>query len=180
MRDELRRFLVDAGRTIGASSQDRGWRTLALAGEERLVAAFTSGIPAGSRLELARIRHLERWRSHGELAHAVAPTFAVVRERREADLVRKALDGGGAALGVRESLSALADARVEILLVAAERRLVDTGEVAPRVAEGEPAGDPMLADRMIGRALETGASVVVLSDGPARLLGDDVAALLRY
>jgi len=38
----------------------------------------------------------------------------------------------------------------------------------------------MLADAMIGRALDTDAAVVVLSPGPAELLGDDVAALLRY
>jgi hypothetical protein len=39
----------------------------------------------------------------------------------------------------------------------------------------------MLADAMIGRALDTDAAVIVLSPGPAQLLGaEDVAALLRY
>jgi hypothetical protein len=38
----------------------------------------------------------------------------------------------------------------------------------------------MLADAMIERTLAAGGSVVVLPDGPTRLLGDVVAALLRY
>jgi 2-keto-3-deoxy-L-rhamnonate aldolase RhmA len=40
--------------------------------------------------------------------------------------------------------------------------------------------DPTLADAMIARALDTGATVVVLPEDARRALADDVAALLRY
>jgi hypothetical protein len=126
---------------------------------------------------VARVPRLERWRSHGELALLVAPTIAGVRARHEAGLVEQVLEGAGrrAVLGVRETLSALADARVDTLLVAAERSLAEPGGAPPVGAD-----DTMLADAMIARAVATDASVVVLADETSSLLGDDVAALLRY
>ena len=99
--------------------------------------------------------------------------------------------GGRGATGLRETLAALAEGRVDTLLVAADRPIVGRstvsgtlaapGEVPPGTGAAELVEDTMLADAMIGQALDTGASVVVLSPGPAQLLGDDdVAALLRY
>jgi hypothetical protein len=176
MRDELTRFLIDAGRAVAGLGHGHGWRMLAVAGEERLAAALVRGVPSGTPIEVVRIPHLERARSPGRLAILVAPTISAARARREEALVRQALDGPGerAALGARETLAALTAARVETLLLVPERPLGRAGGAEP---EGD---DPMLADALVGRALDTGASVVVLSDAAARLLGDDVAALLRY
>lgn len=182
MRDELRRFLVDAGHRVAERARRRQWRTLALAGEGRLTSALARGIPSSTSVELALVARLERWRSPGELASLVAPTFEDAAERRAAHLVRRVLEGrdGRVAVGVRETLAALGEARVETLLVAADTEV--SGRSAPTdvPVEGEIGDDPMLADAMIERTLAAGGSVVVLPDGPTRLLGDVVAALLRY
>ena len=193
MRGELEKLLVGAGRKIAELAAEHDWRELALAGDERLTSALARGLPSGAPVEIAPVPRLEQWRSDGELAPLVAPAVARVRERRQTSLVTRVLDavGGRGATGLRETLAALAEGRVDTLLVAADRPIVGRstvsgtlaapGEVPPGTSAAELVEDPMLADAMIGQALDTGASVVVLSPGPAQLLGDDdVAALLRY
>ena len=193
MRGELERLLAGAGKTIADLASEHGWRELALAGDERLTPALARGLPSGAPLEIAPVPRLEQWRSTGELAGRVAPAIAGVRERRMESLVRRVLDavGGRGVVGLRDTLAALADGRVDTLLVAADRPIVGRssafgalaapGETPPGSVAAELVDDPMLADAMIGRALETDAAVVVLPAGPAALLGgDDVAALLRY
>jgi hypothetical protein len=192
MRDEMRRFLVEAGHTVAELAREHEWRTLALAGDNRLTSALARGIPSSTHVELTLVARLERWRGPGELASLVAPTFDNARERRTVNLVRQVLEGsdGRAALGLRETLAALQDARVETLLVAGDRAiagrsspsglLAAPGDVPYGATEEELTDEPMLADSMIDRALATGASVVVLTEGPAQVLGDDVAAVLRY
>ena len=192
MRGELEKLLVGAGRKIAELAAEHGWRELALAGDERLTAALARGLPSGAPVEIAPVPRLEQWRSAGELAPLVAPAIAAVRERRETALVRRVLDavGGRGATGLRATLAALAEGRVDTLLVAADHPIVGRssasgtlaapGEVPPGTSAAELVDDSMLADAMIGRALDTDAAVVVLSPGPTELLGDDVAALLRY
>ena len=193
MRGELEKLLVGAGRKIAELAAERDWHEVALAGNERLTSALARGLPSGASVEIAPVPRLEQWRSDGELAPLVAPAVAGVRERRQTSLVTRVLDavGGRGATGLRETLAALAEGRVDTLLVAADRPIVGRstvsgtlaapGEVPPGTGAAELVEDTMLADAMIGQALDTGASVVVLSPGPAQLLGDDqVAALLRY
>lgn len=193
MRGELEKLLVGAGKRIAELADEHGWRELALAGDERLTAALARGLPRDAPVEIAPVPRLERWRSAGELAPLVAPAIAAVRERREEVVVRRVLDSVGSrgVTGLRETLAALADARVDTLLVAADRPIVGRsaasgtlaapGEIPPGSSAAELVDDAMLADAMIGRALDTDAAVVVLSPAPAQLLGDDdVAALLRY
>jgi hypothetical protein len=190
LRSELERLLAGAGRTIGELAADHDWAELAVSGDERLTAALERGLPSGAPFEVAPLRGLEHWRSPGELAGHVATAVATARELRTVRLVEKVLAaGGGAALGVRETRGALTDARVDTLLVSAEARLVGrsspSGMLAapgedPPGADAELVDDPMLADAMIAKALDTGADVVVLRPAAAQLLGDDAAALLRY
>jgi Bacterial archaeo-eukaryotic release factor family 10 len=193
IRSELEKLLVDAGRKIAELASEHDWRELALAGDDRLTAALARGLPSGTSAEIAPIPHLEQWRTPGELARLVTPAIAGARERRATSLVRRVLDdvGGRGVLGVSETLAALAEARVDTLLVAADRPVVGRsspsgilaapGEVPAGTRAAELVDDPMLADAMIGRAHDTGATVVVLPPSPAQHLGDDaVAALLRY
>ena len=195
MRSQLERLLVGAGPRIAELARERGWPELAVAGDDRLTTALTRGLPNDVQVEIALVPNLEQWRSAGELAQRLAPVIGGVRERRASTLAERELvdaEGAGrAARGLRETIGALADARVDTLLVAADRpivgrssasgRLAAPGEVPPGTSSAELADDPMLADAMIARALDTGAVVVVLPAGAAQALGDDdVAALLRY
>lgn len=195
MRTELERLVLAAGRRAGEEAQERDWRELALAGDDRLTPFLARGIASDVALEIAPVPRLERWRSLGELALGVAPAITAVRARRAEALAERALaeaDGAGrGARGLRETLAALDEARVDTLLVAADRpiagrtsasgRLAAPGDVPPGLSEGDLTEDAMLADAMIARALDTGATVVVLGPDTATPLGeDDVAALLRY
>ena len=195
IRSELERLVAGAGRRVAELARERGWRELAVAGDDRFTPALARGLPNDAPVEIAPVVRLEQWRSTGELAQRVAPSIGAVRERRASSLAGTTLvdaEGAGrAARGLRETLGALADARVDTLLVAADRPiagrssadglLAAPGEVPAGTSEAELTDDPMLADAMISRALDTGAAVAVLSPEAARALGDeDVAALLRY
>lgn len=195
IRGELERLLVGAGRRVANLSHERGWKELAVAGDDRLTSSLTRGLPNDTQVEIALVAHLEQWRSTGELAQRVAPAIAGVRAALAAADAEAALvnaEGAGrAARGLRETLRALDDARVDTLLIAADPpiagrssalgRLAPPGEMPPGVTEAELVDDPMLADAMIAQAFDTAAAIVVLSTEAAGALGgDDVAALLRY
>jgi hypothetical protein len=195
MRGELERLLVGAGHTIAGLAHTRDWHELALAGDERLTAALARGLPSGAPVEIAPVPHLEQWRSPGELAQLVAPAIRRARDGRRARLVEMVLgeagNGGRGSLGLRETLAALAEGRVDTLLVASDAPIVGRssatgalaapGDVPPGSSAADLVDDPMLADAMIGRALDTGATVVVLpAESTALLGGEYVAALLRY
>jgi hypothetical protein len=196
IRSELERLLVRAAKHIARLAHERGWRELAVAGDSGLTASFARGLPNDAQAEIALVARLEQWRSTGELAQRVAPTIAAVRMGRAASKAEAALgaaEGAGrVARGLRETLRALGEGRVDTLLMAAERRiegrssasgrLAAPSEVPLGVTDAQEADDPMLADAIVARALETGAAIVLLppaaDDG---VLGDDdVAALLRY
>ena len=87
-------------------------------------------------------------------------------------------------------LTALAEGRVQHLLLdprrrhagarAADGRLVAAGEVLP--GAGAAAPEPHLMERMLERALATGAGVTVLQDGAAEPLDahGGIGAALRW
>jgi hypothetical protein len=195
IRSELERLLAGAGGRVAELARARGWHEVALAGDERLTAELARGLPSGAPVEIAPVPRLEQWRSLGELASLVAPAIAGVRERRTVRLVEQVLEQAGphgrGARGLREVLAALGEARVDTLLVVADAPvagrsspdgvLAAPGDTPPGATSADLVDDPMLADAMIARALDTGATIAVLSQAPAQLLeGDPVAALLRY
>lgn len=195
MRSELERLLLAAAKRIAELARERGWSELAVAGEDRLTTVLARGLPKDAPVEVVPLPPLERWRSDGELAQRVGPGIAGAREQRAGSRTRSALvdakGAGRAAIGLRETIAALGDARVETLLVVAERPIAGRSstagvpaapdDVPAWTAEADLADDTMLADAMIARALDTGATVVVLPERAGDVLdGEDVAALLRY
>lgn len=195
VRLELEQLLASAAAKTAELARERGWHEIVLAGQERLGATFARCLPSGASVEIALAPRIERWRSLGDLALRVAPAIARAREQRTIRLVRKVLEaaggGGLATVGVRETLAALAEGRVDTLLVVAERPiagrssaaglLAAPGDIPPGGSAAELVDDPMLADAMIARAIDTDTTIVVLPPELAQLLGgEDVAALLRY
>ena len=195
IRSELERLLLAAAKRVADVARERGWRDLAVAGEDRLTTVLVRGLPNEPPLEVVPLGPLERWRSAGELAQRVGPEITGARARHAASLAQSALVGaegaGRAAYGLRETLGALGEARVDTLVIAADRPLagrasaagllVAPDEVPAGTTEAELVDEPMLADAMIARALETGATVVVLPEAALDALdGEDVAAVLRY
>jgi hypothetical protein len=99
---------------------------------------------------------------------------------------------GRAAVGLDDVLAALGEGRASRLLLDVERRprgavtpdgrLIAGGERPPGVDPADLVDEPRLLDRMIERALETGAELVPLV-GPASsplAMHDGVAAELRW
>lgn len=138
---------------------------------------------------------LERWRSDGELARELAPVIAAARESARGAALASARDaalrGGAGALGVQDTLQALAEGRVRLLLLPATAPI--TGQCGsdgavyppsvspPGIDPAELTDDTQLADLLLRNAVAQGADVVVLSGADETELGrDEVAALLRW
>jgi stalled ribosome rescue protein Dom34 len=86
--------------------------------------------------------------------------------------------GGAAALGARETAGALAEGRVEHLILDPQHDFSDAE--APHAATREP--PDMIGERSVEAAVATGARVTSLSgdDAPALRDAGGIVALLRY
>jgi peptide subunit release factor 1 (eRF1) len=116
--------------------------------------------------------------------------------RRDMALVQRAHDGAAAggrgAAGLGDVLGALGEGRIDRLVIARDRpiagfagrdgELVPPDARPPGLAEAELTPEPLFADRLALRALETGARVTVVTGEAAEALADadGVAALLRW
>jgi len=194
--DHRRRFLQKAGERLDGLAAANGWRRLLVAGEPSLRAPLLEASGRASELELCEIDGRLDPLPAPELARAVAGDLVRADRERHRSLalaVRdRALAGGAASLGLRETLAALAEGRVAVLVLDQDRdvggtrtpdgRLSPAGEVPPATDQSELVFEPHLAERMIERAFETGAEVVPLEPDAAEMLAseDGIGALLRW
>lgn len=161
------RFMRQAARHLKELAHERGWDLVLLRGDARLVEPLRMQLLAGDRsFEVETGAESLEWRSEYEIAAAVRPDLARARRRRDWALVGQvregALSGKAAALGLDDTLRALADNRVSCLLLGG--------------------ADDRLAEQMIEHALESGARVTPLAPEAAAALKphEGVAALLRW
>jgi hypothetical protein len=192
-RKRLQRALID---DISVLAAKRGWDVLVVAGEEEATETITEGL-AGASFET--VRHpalMAEYLSPAGVADALGSTVEGARERRgraaAERAVAAALSGGAGAVGLADTLEALAEGRVHELILdpAREHEGAETPEGLLFPAGIVPAGssptelraEPMLVDRMIERAVATDAAVTVLGEGSASVLAehDGVAAILRW
>jgi hypothetical protein len=129
----------------------------------------------------------------GEVVGRIAGELAAVRVRRDAEMVQRATDlalaGGRGSLGLARTLGLLNEGRVDCLLLDESGRWRGgRGRDGFLYAAGQaPLGmetveEPDLGERMIERALETRAEVMIVHRDAAVALTahDGVAALLRW
>lgn len=190
-----RRLLERAAERISHTAVERGWEFAVVAGDPRgaqplidaLTAAGVEAEPVDRDLD-----GLAPTRAVAELT----PFLETGKSRRNLMLAQRARDmalsGGRGAVGLADVLSALAEGRVDRLLIDGERPLLGAvgpnGELVPPgirpagIAETELEPEPLLADRMVLQALQTGARVTVVDGEAAAALADadGVAALLRW
>lgn len=195
-RDEQRaRKLKAVVRELDPLVSDRGWDRLLIVGDPRLAQRVRDSLASFAGEAVSIDRMLDHLPAQA-LAGAVAAELERAARRRELALVeqatRAASSGGAGTLGLSQTLAALAEGRVAHLLFDTRRdyrgasapdgRLVAEGTVPPNVRDDELTPEPRLAERMIERALATGARVTPLEGAPADALGDyeGVAALLRW
>lgn len=151
-----------AGADVVREAEARGWDAVVADGDPRLVDAFAAGFEP-SDVQLVRSSQPLAGTAP-EIADRVAAALHELRSAQTARLVER-LDGTGAATRDRAAVArALAEGRVEHLLVA---------------RPAEP-GRGLADEELVRRALETAAAVTVV-DLPAGELGNGgVAALLRW
>ncbi len=192
VEDNLTRQLRAAGPGIAETAQRRGWQTIVLLGDVQLteiVAPLVGG-------DVIQVDAVVDSLPPSKLAEYVEPQLLAARTRHGMELVNRAKDaalsGGQGALGLGETLGMLNDNRVARLLLDESRewsggRTADGRLYPPDVT---PAGEPpdtlvrdsTMGERMIERALDSDAEVIVLDGEAARSLAefDGVAAILRW
>ena len=190
-RDRQRRWMEQVAAEVVRLTDEREWERILVSGDERLTVPLVDALPDRLRdAVLLDPRHLHE-SDHSSLAADVAERLMEDRAGRNADLSRRvraaALGAQRGALGLSEVVAALNEGRAEHVIYDSARRY--TGGVGPDgslFAERERLGlgkeEPRLLERIVERALHTGARVTPL-DGPAagRLAdADGIAALLRW
>ncbi|MFQ5426392.1 MAG: VLRF1 family aeRF1-type release factor [Gaiellales bacterium] len=189
-------LVADVGAELAGLRDARGWGRLVLAGDGKLRTALKRELgqtPGGELVETDR-----KLESLGptELGAALLPELEKARVRQRAELALRVDDiaraGGGATTGVRATVAALAEGRVSELLIEHGRDFAGVrapdgtlfAELGSAVGAdaSQLVDEPRLGERMIERALATGADVITLEASEAAPLDDagGVGALLRW
>lgn len=161
-----------------------GWERIALVSETQVASRFRDALPAEVS---ARVIAESDLNLVGEeptvIADAVEPQIEAAWRRRATALIDLARDraqaGGPATTGAQETFGALAEGRVEHLVLDPEHDFSSTaGMIPPSIAgPGE-----MLGERAVEAAIRTSAQVTAISSAwsPGLAEVDGIAALLRY
>jgi Bacterial archaeo-eukaryotic release factor family 5 len=178
------RFVKQAGAETGAWAADRDRHELLVIGDRALAEAFAGSAGDGLDVRCIDDADLVSAPAHQIGGRVVEALPAIDRARQQAFVARvldAARSGGRGSLGVEETAQALAEGRVERLLLDAER------DLGPRPELAEPLGIPPerardIREWMIETALATAAAVTPLRGEPAAALDEQggAAALLRY
>lgn len=192
-RDLATRFSERVAAAASRFAHDRGWDSILVSGGDKQTKSVVGALPPGLRaialrdsrvlvrLDLATLEDIVTERIHA--AHAE------FENRLIGKVLEQAHRGGGAALGLSEVVGALNQARVAHLLydpfIRYRGSVADDGSL---YAEDETwltsasTADLRLTERIVERALETGARVTPVegaaTDGLAEALG--IAAVLRW
>lgn len=192
--EAVERFHRSVAERVSGTLRARGWdRVVLLQGPE--LTRVEELLRSNGDAELIAMEGIAGTARPRELAERVAGVVRDAQRRREAGLVTLAKDrapsGGAGATGAPDILTALQEGRVAHLLVASDRefaghrapdgRLYADGQGTDVEAE-DLVPEPNLAERMVERALDTGAKVTPVEDEAARALDDagGVAAILRW
>ena len=197
LEQHVAEFLAEHGDSVRLAGDVQGWDLVVIAGDPRLTSVVAGSFPEdGGGLAVVEVSTQLEGLSADRLAEGLWPVVQEERRRADHALVRHALDeafrGGGAAVGLRDTVAALTEGRASHLLLAGERTwsgvvgrdgslYVDVTQ-AREHGEPDPHVEPHFAEGMILRALETGAEIVPLNPKSAASLdeSDGIAALLRW
>jgi len=177
-----RHALDDAAAELRTLARRRGWTRAVLAGDHRTVDVLEEALNGAGVATTTTATNLEGLR----------PARAVEYLRRElerfdarerARIAADVLSSEAGVRGLASALAALAEARVDRLLIDADKSfpgVVGPGELLAVAAEGEDRVD--LTDLVVARALATGAEVTPLRGEAAEVLApcDGIAARLRW
>ncbi|MEU8250102.1 VLRF1 family aeRF1-type release factor [Nonomuraea sp. NPDC048916] len=188
--ENLGRYLHSVTPEISNRVGSLRWTDVLLVGDARVTAILAEALHP---LEVVQIDKIIDTLTPTEVIAHVSDALTQVRVRRDIALIQRtndaALAGGRGVLGLGQTLALLNEGRVDCLLLdengewqggrGPDGRLYPTGQVPPAV---EAVDEPDLGERMIERALESGAEVTILHHEAATELADHdgVGALLRW
>ncbi|WP_433240654.1 VLRF1 family aeRF1-type release factor [Streptosporangium sp. CA-135522] len=190
--ENVARLLRGAAPDIAERAAARDWTTTVLIGDVQLTEVLAGELTG----DVIQVDAVVDSLSAAKIAEYAEPQLLAARTRFATELVNRARDaalsGGRGALGLEATLGALNDSRVAQLLLAESGewsggRAAD-GRLYPSVEtpQGEPAQtlvrEPRMGERMIERALDIDAEVIVLDQKASEALADSdgLAAILRW
>jgi hypothetical protein len=180
------RFVGAVADEVDRLADDRGWTEILGFGDGKYLSELEQRLGAG------RLVHSENKNlipaAEADIAARVRELSKGLNRRRELELIeraeQRAMEGGRGALGLQETAQALAQGRVDHLLIDAARLAGEPDEsLAGALAiEGSSATGSRTAEVLIQRALATGAGITPVEGEAADRLGahEGAAALLRY
>jgi hypothetical protein len=196
LSENRHRFLRSVAERLGPVAEQRGWNPIILAGDARLTSQLETVLKKTGR----ELRHSERtpgdYESPAEVLRTFSDDLDELRVKRELKLVEQARDAtlgpGAGALGLRDTLDALTQARVAHLILEDGRsfsgkRSQDGAILAPsdgplELDDQDTVLEQHMDERMIERALATDAKVTLIQGPAAEVLAEyeGVAAILRW
>jgi hypothetical protein len=187
------RFLDRVGGAATALAGERGWERLIVSGGERLTDPLAQALAARLQDVLIRDPRVLIALDPAALSQTVTDLLTAQHAEREERLVRQAREAalahGAVAVGLSDVVGALNEARVDHLVYDPEIRyrgaVADDGTLlagGERAGGGPAAPEPRLTERLVERALETGARVTPVEGAARGALSDadGIAALLRW
>lgn len=193
-RERTRRLLDGAQAATARLAGERGWRRIFVSGGDRLTEPLTAGLTGPATPEVVRDTRVLTQIDPASLSAIVTERLHAHHDEYELRLVddarQAALGAGAAALGLSEVVGALNEGRVAHLVYDPEVRYAGSvgadghlhaGEEL-RAAPGQVTDEPRLTERLVERALETGARITPVEGAAAGALAEaaGVAALLRW
>lgn len=187
------RFVEQVAAAASRLASERGWDSALVSAGDRLTERVADALAPPLRDVAIRDPRLLLELDPDSLSATVGEQFEAARGELEAALIRRvrgAAGSGQAALGLSEVVGALNEARVAHLLydfgvryqgsVGSDGRLHAEDESGP--GEDPPVAEPRLTERLVERALETGARVTPLEGAASADLGEagGIVALLRW
>jgi len=189
-REQQMRWMEQVAAEVLHLADEQDWGRIVISGDERLTGPLVDALPTRLRdVALLDPRHLQS--DHPALAMDIAERLRQDRAGRNVDLSRRvraaALGAQRGALGLSEVVAALNEGRVEHVIYDSARRYTGgIGLDGSLFADAERLGlgteEPRLLERIVERALDTGARVTPLDGLAADRLADadGIAALLRW
>ncbi|WP_326544865.1 VLRF1 family aeRF1-type release factor [Mycolicibacterium sp. ND9-15] len=191
-RDRSQRFLDQVTHVAAELSRERGWERILVSGEERWTQTIVPKFPQDLRDRVFVDPRILNGFDDAELAAAITEWVHAQHKERESHLlaqVRAAAGTGLGALGLSEVAAALNAGRVAHLVYDPEVRYVGTvgrdgalygGDERGTSPEATP--EPRLTERLVERALQTGARISPVEGAAGGTLGEaaGVGALLRW
>lgn len=170
---------------------------IVLAGDEALISALREKIPSYLDEMVIDILDLDMRTPEHEILKATIESLRENNIQTDAEKVRELLDrynqGRAAAVGVRDTMDALANGQVEELIISTSLKDIKADKAEPNIIPlislpadvpagylSEPRSADVVADKLVTGALAAGSTVTFIED--PRLLGDvgGVGAFLRY